>query len=118
MDTTTRGCLVKVLLFVLGAMVGTGMTAVLAVVLLLPSTETVGADPGTPGVWVKKRESLLGTADYQVWVGQDEDRGHVVEIPPGWDHTPEVVRGGDGVELAFDNGGRIFVPESAYRGGR
>ncbi|MEV0677269.1 hypothetical protein AB0I60_12200 [Actinosynnema sp. NPDC050436] len=118
MDTTTKGCLAKVLLFVLGAVLGTGMTVVLAVVALLPSTETVGADQGTPGVWVKKRESLLGSPDYEVWLGRSEDRGHVVEVPGGWGHTPEVVRGEAGVELRFDNGGRIFVPASAYSGGR
>ncbi|WP_433267453.1 hypothetical protein ACQPZF_01520 [Actinosynnema sp. CS-041913] len=118
MDTATRGCLVKVLLFVLGAIVGIGMTTIFATIIFLPTNETISADPGTPGVWVKKSESLIGAPDYQVWLGRTEDYGHVVEIPPGWDHTPEVVRRPDGVELGFDNGGRIFVPAAAYLGGR
>ncbi len=118
MDTATKGCLVKVLLFVVGAIVGTGMTAVCAVVVLLPTTSTISSNDGTPGVWVKKSESLIGAPDYEVWLGRTEDYGHVVRIPSGWDHTPEVDRRPDGVELRFDNGGRIFVPAAAYTGGR
>ncbi|RKT52107.1 hypothetical protein [Saccharothrix australiensis] len=117
-DTTTRGRLAKVLLFVLGAIVGTGLTAVLLVVLLLPTTSTISSDPGEPGVWVKRSDTLLGLPDHEVWLGRAEDRGHVVEIPNGWGHSPEVDRRPDGVELRFDNGGRIFVPASAYGGGR
>ena len=118
MDTVRKGRLLNVLLFVVGAVVGTGMTAVLAVLALLPTRDTISADPGDPGVWVKEVDTLLGGPDYEVWLGASEDYGHVVDIPAGWGHTPEVVRQADGVELRFDNGGRIFVPASTYVGGR
>ncbi|GAA0239138.1 hypothetical protein GCM10010492_42910 [Saccharothrix mutabilis subsp. mutabilis] len=118
MDTAKKGCLLNVLLFVLGAVVGTGMTAVLAVLAFLPSRDTISADPGDPGVWVKEVDTLLGAPEYEVWLGGSEDHGHVVEVPAGWGHSPEVVRQADGVELRFGNSGRIFVPASTYVGGR
>lgn len=118
MDTAKKGCLLNVLLFVLGAVVGTGMTAVLAVLAFLPSRDTISADPGDPGVWVKEVDTLLGAPEYEVWLGKSEDHGHVVEVPAGWGHAPEVVRQADGVELRFGNSGRIFVPASTYVGGR
>ncbi|MBB5959010.1 hypothetical protein FHS29_005619 [Saccharothrix tamanrassetensis] len=118
MDTAKKGCLVNVLLFALGAIIGIGMTTVSGLIIFLSTTETISSDEGTPGVWVKKSESVLGPPEYEVWLGRSEDHGHVVEIPGGWDDSPEVVRQPDGVELRFDNGGRIFVPASAYLGGR
>ncbi|MEU5693529.1 hypothetical protein [Actinosynnema sp. NPDC020468] len=116
MDTSKKGCLVNVLLFGLGAVLGTGLTAVAAVVLFLPTTRTVDARPPTadlPGAYVKQDGS-----DYEVWLGPSEDHGHVVPIPAGWGHDPRLTRADGGVELEFGNGGRIFVPESAYAGGR
>ncbi|MFD1151318.1 hypothetical protein [Saccharothrix hoggarensis] len=118
MDTTRKGCLVNVLLFVVGAVVGTGLTATAAVLLFLPGTTTTSTDEGTPNVYVKERSSLLGGTDREVWLGPTEDHGHVVPIPKGWDDTPEVHRVTGGVELRFDHGGLIFVPESTYVGGR
>ncbi|MBW4719763.1 hypothetical protein [Saccharothrix obliqua] len=118
MDAKTRGCLAKVLLFVVGGFVGAGMTGVLAVVLLLPSTETIHHHPGTPGVWVKEEKSLLFGPEYEVLLGPSENYGHVVRIPAAWGSDPRVVREADGIGLEFPNGGRIFVPASAYEGGR
>lgn len=118
MDTAKKGCLLNVLLFVLGAVVGTGMTAVLAVLAFLPGRDTISANTGDPGVWVKEVDTLLGAPEYEVWLGRSEDHGHVVEVPAGWGHEPEVVRTAEGVELRFPHGGRIFVPASTYVGGR
>lgn len=118
MDTTRRGCLVNIALFVVGAIVGTGLTATAAVLIFLPTTTTTSTDEGTPNVYVKQRTRLLGGTDHEVWLGRTEDHGHVVPIPGGWDSTPEVARLDGGVELRFDHGGRIFVPESTYVGGR
>jgi hypothetical protein len=117
-DTTRKGCLINVLLFVVGAIVGTGLTATAAVLLFLPSTSVTSTNEGTPNVYVKERASLIGGTDHEVWLGRTPDYGHVVTIPDGWDDTPEVDRRPDGVELRFDNGGRIFVPGSTYIGGR
>lgn len=118
MDTTRKGCLVNVLLFVVGAIVGTGLTATAAVLLFLPSTTVTSTNEGTPNVYVKERASLVGGTDHEVWLGRTPDHGHVVPIPEGWGTTPEVDRRVDGVELRFDNGSRIFVPEPSYVGGR
>ncbi|MFD0199719.1 MULTISPECIES: hypothetical protein [Saccharothrix] len=126
MDTTPepalrparKGCLLNVVLFVVGAIVGTGLTATAAVLLFLPSVTLTSTNEGTPNVYTKQRSSLLGGTDHEVWLGESPDHGHVVEIPSGWDDTPEVDRRPDGVELRFDHGGRIFVPESSYVGGR
>ncbi|WNV91696.1 hypothetical protein [Umezawaea sp. Da 62-37] len=115
------GCLVKILVFLLGAILGTGLTVVAGVVLFLPDRTTVHAKPqstGGPGVFVKKVESLVGATSYEVWLGPDESRGHIVPIPHGWEDDPEAVFGDGGTRLRFDNGGEIFVPESAYEGGR
>lgn len=118
MDTTRKGCLVNVALFVVGAIVGTGLTATAAVLLFLPGSSVTSTDEGSPNVYVKERSRLVGGTDREVWFGRSPDHGHVVPIPDGWDDTPEVVRGPDGVELRFDHGGRIFVPRSTYEGGR
>ncbi|PSL55621.1 hypothetical protein B0I31_105591 [Saccharothrix carnea] len=113
-----RGCLLNVVLFVVGAIVGTGLTATAAVLLFLPSVTLTSTNEGTPNVYTKQRSSLLGGTDHEVWLGRSPDHGHVVEIPSGWGDKPEVDRRPDGVELKFDHGGRIFVPESSYVGGR
>lgn len=118
MDTTKKGCLVNVLLFVVGAIVGTGLTATTAVLLFLPTTTTTSTNEGAPSVYTKQKTSLVGGTDHEIWLGGSPDYGHVVRIPSGWDTTPEIDRQADGVELRFDNGGRIFVPESSYVGGR
>lgn len=118
MDTAKKGCLVNVMMFVVGAFAATGLTTALALIAFLPLTSTVGSDPGTPGVWVKKSEALVGAPGYEVLLGSTEDYGHVVGIPRGWGHTPQVVRHPDRVELRFDNGGLISVPASTYSGGR
>ncbi|WP_158848087.1 hypothetical protein [Saccharothrix deserti] len=117
-STTGKGCLVNITLFVVGAIVGTGLTATAAVLLFLPSTTTTSTNEGTPNVYVKERSSLMGGTDHEVWLGRTPDYGHRILIPSGWDNTPEVERQANGVELRFDNGGRIFVPESSYLGGR
>ncbi|ONI81896.1 hypothetical protein ALI22I_37540 [Saccharothrix sp. ALI-22-I] len=113
-----KGCLVNIALFVVGAIVGTGLTATAAVILFLPSVTTTSTDNGTPNVYVKQRSTLIGGTDHEVWLGQTEDYGHRVQVPNGWDTTPEIERRADGVELRFDNGGRIFVPAASYLGGR
>ncbi|WP_447005228.1 hypothetical protein ACRAKI_01370 [Saccharothrix isguenensis] len=118
MDTKKTGCLVNVLLFVVGGIVGTVLTATAALALFWPTYTTTSTDEGTPNVYVKKRSSLLGSVEHEVWLGRTPDYGHDVPIPGGWDTTPEVDRQPGGVELRFDNGGRIFVPESTYIGGR
>ncbi|ROP39032.1 hypothetical protein [Saccharothrix texasensis] len=118
MDTTRKGCLLNVLLFVGGAILGTALTATAAVILFLPGSTTTSTDEGSPNVYVKERSSLVGGTRHEVWLGRTADYGHVVVIPNGWDTTPEVDRRPEGVELRFDNGGRIFVPESSYVGGR
>ncbi|MEU4763757.1 hypothetical protein AB0H12_10905 [Actinosynnema sp. NPDC023794] len=118
MDTTRKGCLLNVLLFVTGAILGTALTATAAVILFLPGSTTTSTDEGSPNVYVKERSSLIGGTHHEVWLGRTPDYGHVVEIPSGWDTTPEVERRPEGVELRFDHGGRIFVPESSYVGGR
>ncbi|MFD7652684.1 hypothetical protein ACFV4N_01735 [Actinosynnema sp. NPDC059797] len=141
MDTTRKGCLLNVLLFGFGAVLGTGLTAVAAVILFLPSSTTISTDEGSPNVYVKERSRLLGGTDHEVWLGRSEDYGHVVPIPDAWGTAPEVVRSPEGVELRFGvgegdggsgdgnehggeeggggiRGGRIFVPAEAYVGGR
>ncbi|WP_033433468.1 hypothetical protein [Saccharothrix syringae] len=133
MDTTRKGCLLNVLLFGFGAILGTGLTAVAAVLLFLPSSTTVDTNEGSPNVYVKERTRLIGGTEHEVWLGQTEDYGHVVPIPDGWGTAPEVVRTEEGVELRFGGGGggegegggtsgigggRIFVPKEAYTGGR
>ncbi|MBY8847466.1 hypothetical protein [Saccharothrix longispora] len=115
---TKKGCVLNVLLFGFGAVIGTGLTAVAAVVLFLPAVDTVSTDEGTPNVYVKERSRLVGGTEHEVWLGRGEDHGHVVEVPGGWGADPEVVRQEGGVELRFDGGGRIFVPEADYLGGR
>ncbi|MFE9743978.1 hypothetical protein ACFYOT_03635 [Saccharothrix saharensis] len=118
MDTTRKGCLINVLLFVVGAIVGTGLTATAAVLLFLPSTTVTSTNEGSPNVYVKERSSLIGGTDHEVWLGLSPDHGHVITIPNGWGTTPQVDRRPGGVELGFEHGGRIFVPESSYVGGR
>ncbi|WP_051772947.1 hypothetical protein [Saccharothrix sp. NRRL B-16314] len=118
MDTKKKGCLVNVLLFVVGAVVGTGLTATTAVLLFLPTSTTTSTNEGTPNIYVKERSSLLGGVEHEVWLGSSADYGHRVAIPDDWGATPEVDRRPDGVELRFENGGRIFVPEATYVGGR
>jgi hypothetical protein len=117
-DTTRTGCLLNVLLFVGGAILSTALTATAAVILFLPSSTTTSTNEGTPNVYVKERSSLIGGTRHEVWLGRTPDYGHSVEIPSGWDTSPEVDRRPDGVELRFDHGGRIFIPESSYIGGR
>jgi hypothetical protein len=117
-DTKKKGCLVNVLLFVVGAIVATVLTATAALALFWPTSTTTSTNEGTPNVYVKKRSSLLGSVEHEVWLGATPDYGHRVPIPNGWGTTPEVDRQSDGVELRFENGGRIFVPESTYVGGR
>jgi hypothetical protein len=115
------GCLVKVLVFMLGAILGTALTVVTAVVLFIPGRTTIHSKPQSadgPGVFVKKVESVVGAASYEVWLGPDDSRGHVVPIPHGWADDPAIEFTGQGTKLRFDNGGEIFVPESAYLGGR
>ena len=66
MATKVSGCLVKMLLFGLGVVMGTGLTAVTGVVLFLPDRTTViSVDPTStaPGVYVKKVERLVGTEE-------------------------------------------------------
>ncbi|MGM1059663.1 hypothetical protein [Saccharothrix sp. Mg75] len=118
MDTAKKGCLVNVLLFGSGGVIGTGLTAVAAVVLFLPTSETIHTYEGTPNVYVKEESRLLGGTDHEVWLGRAEDHGFVVAVPGGWGTEPEVVRQEGGVELRFGTGRRIFVPEEDYLGGR
>jgi hypothetical protein len=108
------GCLIKILLVLLGAIVGTVLTVVAAVVLFVPDRTTVHSKPG---VFVKKVERIVGSPSYEVWLGPDESRGHVVPIPSGWDTDPDVSTEPGGVRLRFDNGAEIFVPGS-YLAGR
>jgi hypothetical protein len=115
------GCLVKILVFMLGAILGTVLTVVTAVVLFIPGRTTVHSKPQSadgPGVFVKKVESIVGATSYEVWLGPDDSRGHVVPIPSGWGDDPAVEFASQGTKLRFANGGEIFVPESAYLGGR
>lgn len=115
------GCLVKILVMMLGAILGTVLTAVAAVVLFIPDRTTVHSKPQSaqgPGVFVKKVDSIVGSASYEVWLGPDDSRGAVVPIPRGWDSDPEAVFGDGGTRLRFDGGAEIFVPEAAYAGGR
>ena len=79
MATKVSGCLVKMLLFGLGVVMGTGLTAVTGVVLFLPDRTTViSVDPTStaPGVYVKKVERLVGGTSYEIWLGPSADRGH------------------------------------------
>jgi hypothetical protein len=130
-DTTRKGCLINVLLFGFGAVLGTGLTAVAAVILFLPSSTTIFTNEGSPNVYVKERTRLLGGTDHEVWLGRTEDYGHVVPVPDAWGTEPEVIRTPEGVELRFSGrggvgggitggiaGGRVFVPAEAYLGGR
>ncbi|SDH24201.1 hypothetical protein SAMN05216553_118102 [Lentzea fradiae] len=117
MATNVSGCLVKILLFLLGAVLGTGLTAVTGVLLFLPdSTVVVSVEPTStsPGVYVKKVEQFVGGTHYEIWLGPTPDRGHVVRVPAGWDHDPERETTDGGLRLRFDNGGEIFVPEASY----
>ncbi|HEX7307315.1 hypothetical protein [Lentzea sp.] len=117
MATNVSGCLVKILLFVLGAVMGTALTAVAVVVMFVPDRTTViSVDPTStsPGVYVKKVEQLVGSTYYEIWLGPTPDRGHVVTVPAGWEHDPERETTGDGLRLKFDNGGEIFVPKASY----
>ncbi|GAA3891574.1 hypothetical protein GCM10022243_65580 [Saccharothrix violaceirubra] len=111
-----KGCLVNVVLFAVGAAFGTVLTAIVAVLLFLPSTSLISAhDPAgdLPGMYVKREGD-----DLEVWLGQTADHGYVVPIPEGWDDHPVLTRVEGGVELRFEKGGRIFVPESYYLHGR
>jgi hypothetical protein len=115
------GCLVKILVMMLGAILGTALTAVAAVVLFIPDRTTVHSKPQSaqgPGVFVKKVDSIVGSASYEVWIGPDDSRGAVVPIPRGWDSDPEAVFGDGGTRLRFAGGAEIFVPEATYAGGR
>jgi hypothetical protein len=115
------GCLVKILVMMLGAILGTALTAVAAVVLFIPDRTTVHSKPQSaqgPGVFVKKVDSIVGSASYEVWIGPDDSRGAVVPIPRGWDSDPEAAFGDGGTRLRFAGGAEIFVPEAAYAGGR
>lgn len=117
MATNVSGCLVKMLLFLLGAVMGTGLTAVAGVVLFLPDRATVvSVEPTStaPGVYVKKVERLVGGTYYEIWLGPTPDRGHVVTVPSGWEHDPEREMTNEGMRLKFDNGGEIFVPKASY----
>ncbi|MFD5825302.1 hypothetical protein [Lentzea sp. NPDC060358] len=117
MATNVSGCLVKILLFLLGAVMGTGLTAVAGVVMFVPDRTTViSVDPTStsPGVYVKKVEQLVGGTHYEIWLGSAPDHGHVVTVPTGWEHDPERETTGDGLRLKFDNGGEIFVPKASY----
>jgi hypothetical protein len=117
MATNVSGCLVKILLFLLGAVMGTGLTAVAGVVMFVPDRTTViSVDPTStaPGVYVKKVERLVGGTSYEIWLGPSPDRGHVVTVPNGWDHDPQRETTSDGVRLKFGNGGEIFVPKASY----
>ncbi|MFD9703085.1 hypothetical protein [Lentzea sp. NPDC059081] len=117
MATNVSGCLVKILLFLLGAVMGTGLTAVAGVVMFVPDRTTViSVDPTStsPGVYVKEVEQLVGSTYYEIWLGPTPDRGHVVTVPTGWDHDPERETTDAGLRLKFDNGGEIFVPKAAY----
>jgi hypothetical protein len=117
MATKVSGCLVKMLLFLLGVVMGTGLTAVAGVLLFVPDRTTViSVDPTStaPGVYVKKVERLVGGTFYEIWLGPSPDRGHVVTVPGGWDHDPERETTEDGMRLKFDNGGEIFVPKASY----
>lgn len=117
MATNVSGCLVKMLLFLLGAVMGTGLTAVAGVVLFLPDRAiVVSVEPTStsPGVYVKKVERLVGGTYYEIWLGPTPDRGHVVTVPSGWEHDPERETTETGLRLKFDNGGEIFVPKASY----
>ncbi|GHH49689.1 hypothetical protein [Lentzea cavernae] len=117
MATNVSGCLVKVLLFVLGAVMGTGLTAVAGVVMFVPDSTTVSSVEPTaesPGVYVKKVERVVGGSHYEIWLGPSPDRGHVVTVPTGWSHEPQRESSSDGLRLKFDNGGEIFVPKASY----
>jgi hypothetical protein len=117
MATKVSGCLVKMLLFLLGVVMGTGLTAVAGVLMFVPDRTTViSVDPTStaPGVYVKKVERLVGGTHYEIWLGPSPDRGHVVTVPGGWDHDPERETTEGGMRLKFDNGGEIFVPEASY----
>jgi hypothetical protein len=117
MATKVSGCLVKMLLFLLGVVMGTGLTAVAGVVLFAPDRTTViSVDPTStaPGVYVKKVERLVGGTYYEIWLGPSPDRGHVVTVPNGWDHDPRREATNDGMRLKFGNGGEIFVPKASY----
>lgn len=117
MATKVSGCLVQILLFLLGAVLGTGLTAVAGVVMFVPDRTTViSVDPTStdPGVYVKKVERLVGGTYYEIWLGPSPDRGHVVTVPAGWDHDPKRETTSDGMRLKFGNGGEIFVPKASY----
>ncbi|HEX8865908.1 MAG TPA: hypothetical protein VF821_09655 [Lentzea sp.] len=117
MATNVSGCLVKILLFLLGAVLGTGLTAVAGVVMFVPDRTTViSVDPTStaPGVYVKKVERLVGGTYYEIWLGPSPDRGHVVTVPAGWEHDPDREISDGGLRLKFDNGGEIFVPKASY----
>jgi hypothetical protein len=117
MATNVSGCLVKMLLFLLGVVMGTGLTAVAGVLLFIPDRTTViSVDPTStaPGVYVKKVERLVGGTYYEIWLGPSPDRGHVVTVPSGWEHDPQRETSDGGMRLKFDNGGEIFVPKASY----
>lgn len=66
---------------------------------------------------------LGGVQGYEVWlgraVGTESPYGHVVKVPSGWETKGMRVNWrATGVELIFSNGGRIFVPDDHFTGGR
>jgi hypothetical protein len=112
------GCLVKLLLVLLGAVMGTVLTAIAAVILFLPSRNTLHATPAAgdhPGVCVKEVDRLIGRTEYEVWLGRTDNRGHVVPVPAGWGSDPQADFAADSVRLRFSNGGEISVPKSDYQ---
>jgi hypothetical protein len=120
--TSNSGCLLKILLFVVGGFAATVLTVVAVVVLWWPFSHVVHATPPGEegyGVWVKETSRLVDSVPtHEVWIGRSEDHGFVVEIPGGWGTEPRPEFVGGGLRLYFDRGAEVFVPESSYLGGR
>lgn len=130
------GCLLKLSLVLAGAVLGTVLTVVVTLALLLPVRTTVqlqspptavAAAGGYEGhaLAVKRVGTLVsGGRSFEMWLGRrDGDevpRGHVVEVPQGWrtDVGLTVRWAREAVRLEFAEGGRIEVPVRVFRDSR
>jgi hypothetical protein len=88
-----------------------------------PPGQVYNGESGHKIVLARVDNHLGGVQGYEVWLGRavdsDSPYGHVVEVPTGWEpQNMSVDWRPDGVDVIFSDGGRIFVPDHHFTGGR